>query len=427
MTTRSGLAAALAGLALAAPAAARDSDGASGWPPVYSAEAGKGPARVDSALRVAIEYPEAGQEVVGPDNRGFVTGTAYQAASALGSFDIYVVLDVSDSTKRPSGADIDGDGAVGVDSRGRRIPLIGVLFDSASDDPGDSVLACEVKAAKTLLNQLDSDSTRVGLIRFSGDYDNATPDAEIIAPLTRDYDALAVKLDELLRAGPSGETNLVAALQLATLEFERAFLAARDSKVQRLALVISDGRPTLPFQLSDRVRNEDTVEAARDAAQISARIYPYVAGRQPDLYLDVLQQVADVSGGKLEKVAQPADLVASFQALDLAQVSEVKIQNLTLGKPASDVLVDPYGTFSGIIPLREGENELEVYARSTSGAERREVLKITYRNDGEALALPVRALERRGRLLEQRLRERLAEEIQRAKEERRRAITVTTD
>ncbi len=175
MSKGSAVASALLALALASPASTREIDEAAGWPPVYSAEAGKGRARVDSALRVAIEYPEAGQEVVGPDNRGFVTGTAYQSAKALGSFDIYVVLDVSDSTKRPSGADIDGDGLVGVDSRGRRIPLIGVLFDSASNDPGDSVLACEVKAAKTLLGQLDSESTRVGLIRFSGDYDNATP------------------------------------------------------------------------------------------------------------------------------------------------------------------------------------------------------------------------------------------------------------
>ncbi len=412
---------------LALPAVARELEERPDWPTVYSAEAEKGPAHVGSALRVAIEYPEAGQEVVGPDNRGFVTGTAYQAASALGSFDIYVVLDVSDSTKRPSGADINGNGVLGVDSRGRRIPLIGLLFNSASSDPGDSVLACEVKAAKTLLNQLDSGSTRVGLIRFSGDYDNATPDAEIVAPLTRDYDLLAAKLDEILKTGPKGETNLVSALQLATLEFERAYLAARSDPVQRLALVISDGRPTLPFQLSDRQRNEDTVEAARDAAQISAHIYPYVAGAQPDLYIDVLKQVADVSGGKFEKVAQPADLVASFQALDLAQVAEVRVQNLTLGKPASDVLVDPYGTFSGIIPLREGENELEVYARSTSGAEQRETVRITYRNDGEALALPVRALQRRGRMLEQRLREKLAEEVRRAKEERKRGLTITTD
>ena len=416
-----------AALALPAVARARELDERPDWPPVYSAEAEKGPARVGSALRVAIEYPEAGQEVVGPDNRGFVTGTAYQAASALGSFDIYVVLDVSDSTKRPSGADINGNGVVGVDSRGRRIPLIGLLFDSASSDPGDSVLACEVKAAKTLLNQLDSGSTRVGLIRFSGDYDNTTPDAEIVAPLTRDYEALDAKLDELLKIGPNGRTNLVEALQVATLEFERAYLAARDNPVQRLALVISDGRPTLPYQLSDRQRNEDMIGAAKDAAQIAAHIYPYVAGKQPDLYIELLQQVAEVSGGKFEKVAQPADLVASFQSLDLAQVSEVKIRNLTLDKPASDVLVDPYGTFSGIIPLTEGENELEVYARSTSGAERRETVRIRYRNDGEALALPVRALERRGRMLEQRLRERLVEEIQRAKQQRKRELEVTTD
>jgi len=385
-------------------------------PPIPAFEAVA--SREGSQLRVAIEYPESGSEVVAPDGRGFVTGTAYRSSGMLGDFDVYIVIDVSESTKRPSGADIDGDGIVGEVDRLRRLPLFGSFFDATSSDPGDNVLACEVQAARTLLGQLDSESTRVGIISFSGDGDPRTLDADIIAPLTQDYAMLSERLDALLERGPTGETNLVAAVQLATIEFERDFLSARDREVQRLVLLISDGQATLPYNLVPGQRARAAVDAAADAAEVATRIYTYAVGNETPLYLNTLQEIADVSAGRYERVAQPADLIASFQNLDLAKIASVQVRNVTNGEPAQDVLVDPYGTFAAIVRLEEGENTLEVFARSTSGDERRERVSVFYRRDGTAAALPVRALERRGRLLERRLLDLYAREIEQTRKRR---------
>src|SRR5687767_5658270 len=66
------------------------------------------------ALRLAIEYPERGQEIAGPDGRGFITGTAYQTRTrGEVEYDVFVAIDVSQSTRRPAGADVDGDGRIG--------------------------------------------------------------------------------------------------------------------------------------------------------------------------------------------------------------------------------------------------------------------------------------------------------------------------
>jgi len=371
-----------------------------------------------SLLRVAIEYPEPRSEIVAPDGRGFVTGTAYRARGMLGEFDVYLVLDISESTKRPSGADIDGDGLVGESDRKRRIPLFGSFFDATSSDPGDNVLACEVKAAKTLLAQLDPESTRVGIVTFSGDGDPATPDADIIAPLTKDYDLLSRRLDAVLERGPSGETNLVAAVQLPTLEFERDYLSARDRDVERLILLISDGQATLPFNLVPGARARAAVDAAADAAEVATRIFTYAVGQESPLYIDTLQEIARLSSGQYERIAQPADLIASFQNLDLAKIDSVSIRNLTNGQGAQEVLIDPYGTFAAIVGLEEGENILEVFARATTGEEERQQVTVTYRADASAAVLPARALERRGRLLEKRLLKLYAKEIQDAQKRR---------
>ena len=389
--------------------------------PSLSATAARRDSRSDAPgdLRVAIEYPEPGREVVGPDARGFITGTAYLAREAQGAFEVYIAIDRSRSTRRPSGVDIDGDGLVGSRSRLGRVPLLGRVFD-ASTDPGDSVLAAEVRAAKTLLGQLDAQSTKVAIIAFSGDRDPRTRDAEILAPLTSRYEDLTLRLDELLEAGPRGETNLVDAVQVATLEIERAFLADRSAPVQRIVLLISDGVATLPATIPPPDRSQAAIDAAEDAAQVSARFFTYAAGEAAPLYQSTLARIAEVTGGVFENVAQPADLIASFQDLDLAQIASVEVRNVTTGQPSTGLLVDPYGTFGALVGLQPGANVLEVYARATTGAERREQVTVTYRVDSQAEPLPKRALERRGRLLKDKLLRLYAEEIDRSRDRKQR-------
>ena len=106
-----------------------------------------------------------------------------------------IVLDVSQSTQYPSGADVDGDGVVGENpAEGLYAP--GEFPEgTVCTDPDDTILAAEVAAARALVRSLSAERARVGLVTFSGavnldtglqrsrDQKNAT----LQVPLTSDF------------------------------------------------------------------------------------------------------------------------------------------------------------------------------------------------------------------------------------------------
>ena len=145
-----------------------------------AAAAGK---RGKAQLDLSIDSPEPGAVVGDPGGMAFLAGRALAHYGEFQTFDIMFVIDVSDSTSAPSGADIDGDGVVGK-RRGDGIPVFGLLgrmLALASSDRGDNILAAEIAAVETMLMQLDPRTTRVGIITFSGDTDPFTPDGEVWA------------------------------------------------------------------------------------------------------------------------------------------------------------------------------------------------------------------------------------------------------
>src|SRR5690606_13754671 len=72
-------------------------------------------ARAD--VRVSIEAPRPGQKVENRVDQAPIRGTASADGKRAADFDVMIVLDVSGSTRSPSGVDVDGDGHVGVDPR----------------------------------------------------------------------------------------------------------------------------------------------------------------------------------------------------------------------------------------------------------------------------------------------------------------------
>ena len=64
----------------------------------------------------------------------------------------------------------------------------------------NSILAAEVGAARRLLVQLNSQTTRVGVLTFS-------EGARLVQPLTADFDQVRRVLDSILMAGPYGGTT----------------------------------------------------------------------------------------------------------------------------------------------------------------------------------------------------------------------------
>jgi Mg-chelatase subunit ChlD len=358
-------------------------------------------------LRLLIDAPEPDAQVADAEGRVFVSGRALARAGASAELDVVVVIDTSKSTAAPSGADVDGDGRIGAEMGARRIPIVGRLLDLRSDDPGDSILAAEVSAARTLLEQLDAGYVRVGVVAFSGDGDAATRDAFTAVPLTDRHDKVVHGLERLLAEGPHGRTNLSAGIAAAALELSGTVAALSEPRpdAKRVILFMTDGEPTLPVPRDSHRNARLTIEAARSAAAQRIRIDSFAIGAEAssEKATAILREVSAAGEGRFTGVQHPADLVATFADLDLAEVESIEVRNASDGRRADPVQIDADGSFAALLPLRDGVNTIEVEARSRGGA--RAVRRLTVHRVAEAdpPLLTARLLVRRARLLEAQL------------------------
>jgi hypothetical protein len=193
--------------------------------------------------------------------------------------------------------------------------------------------------------------------------------------------ALAVSLAELRPAeqGAPGETAAPAAAP------------ARD----RTILLLSDGAPTRPVHGSRA--QQASIEAAQDAALAGVRVYTFAIGSEAEAALDVYRAMAATSGGHFERIERPADAIARLRRVDLADLAELRIENLTNGQPARAVRTFPDGRFDAFVPLERGRNQLRVTAVSAGGSSTSLDRFVTYVGaeggpDAAALAAQQRAL-----------------------------------
>ena len=245
-------------------------------------------------LTLRIDAPAPGRVSVDRAGMVFVSGIAFAHSGELPKVDVVFVLDVSGSTADASGADVNGDGKV---TRGGRGRLLGL---GRSQNP-DSILAAEIAAVRTLLDQLDTRTTRVGVVIFSGDDNPRSPDAFVEVELTRDYRRVNEALDGLLIDGPNGGTNMHAGILRGTVELlgSKSAVSRRRPGAQRIMMFLTDGIPTLPYQLSSRESAVRAIEVARMAAKHDVRIYTYAIGRQATRQPLVPLEAARVTGGWL--------------------------------------------------------------------------------------------------------------------------------
>ena len=314
-------------------------------------------------LTLRIDTPAEGLVAVDSSGMAFVSGLAYAHAGDLPKFDIVFVLDVSGSTAAASGADVDGDGKVT-----RRAG--GLLGLGGGENP-DSILAAEVAAVRTLLSQLDSRTTRAGVVIFSGDEDRRTPDAFVEVELTRDYREVERGLDFVLLDGPSGGTNMHAGILRGTVELlgSKSAASRRRSGAQRIMMFLTDGIPTLPDRFSTRVNTERAIDVAAMAARRGVHIHTYAIGREATRQPRAPLEIARVTGGVFTPVEDPRDLQAAIEGASFSEIAELRIRNATTSAAASYQLRNPDGTYSALVPMQTGRNVIEVFARSTDGLE----------------------------------------------------------
>jgi Mg-chelatase subunit ChlD len=357
---------------------------------------GAAPTEQDSVwLDVAL--PAHGALEVGPIGLAEVSGRA--GSGGVAGHDVVIAIDVSGSTAAAAGADVDGDGSIGRASSRAREAWRNFNPRWLSSDPGDTILAAELAAAQRLTELLDLARTRVGVVTFSGS-------AELVAPLGSDRSELAAALAELEGTFGSGSTNLGDALRLATDLLRDSPANAGAPRVRSL-LVLSDGYPTEPPPESAAA--EAALAAARAATTVGVRIHSFALGMSEIREGDVFERIASVSGGRLARVAQPAEIVHELPRVDLARVAEVRAENRTSGQSARAVRVFPDGSFDGFVALVPGDNAIAITARGPDGAERTLERVVRFERRAPAGAAEAERIAARLAALLRRLRDRSVE------------------
>jgi hypothetical protein len=401
-------------------------------PSLGAVGASTAPAPDPGPIRLLIEQPAGGSLVQSTMHMAEIRGTAESTGDKPSQFDVMIAIDVSQSTKAASGADVDGDGEFGENPH-EALYLPGEYADDVwSTDPDDTILAAEVKAARALLESVNPRRVRVGLVAFSGQVNLDTGrqlrrnqrDSTLEVPLTRDFDRMRRALDDVAARPPRGATNFAAGIRLATQELAGLSGAASSPRpdAKKVILFLTDGFPTFPSgqaTVSDPGDLEAAVNAARVAHAAGIRINTYALGTQALTRPIAATEIARVTVGTFTPVLEPGAIVAALQAVSFANIEDVGVLNLTTREYAPDVRLNPDGSFVAFVPVREGRNRVLVNALASDGGETNLELEFEFRVKESEGRMKERELARLRRLNDELLRHVEAERIRREKRRQR--------
>jgi hypothetical protein len=369
---------------------------------------GRQDVRRTGELWIEIEHPSQGA-VFGDALGAFVAGRALAPLGEYRRLDVMLVLDTSDSTRAPSGADINGNGVIG----SHRAGGVGAFLGLGSTDAGDSVLAAEIAAGRRLIDRLDPRSTRVGVATFAGEppmqgiaIGRASAAAVTEVPLTADYREVQRGLDRILSRGPYGMTHIAAGVDQATIELRglRGAYSEADADSEKVVLFLTDGQPTLPYGIEYAQANTQAVlRAAERARKAGVRVYSFGIGEEALAGPLAIVRLADITGGAFTPVRNPSDIGEIIAQVDFANLDGVTVRNLTNGTEASHSSTNSDGSWSALVSLVPGKNVIEATARSTDGQVATERIEVAYAPGSPDPVLRDGLVTARNRLLEQRL------------------------
>ena len=385
------------------------------------------------SLELEIEHPLEGA-IVGDAAGVFVAGRAQALRGQTRRFDIIIVIDTSGSTNDPTGVDVDGDGVVGTPLRGASP----VSPNFGSTDPGDSILAAEVAAAGRLLDGLDPRSTRVGLVTFAGQlvmtqrgYLSTTRvhrAAITEEPLSFAYKRIRLALADVRERGAHGMTHMAAGVDQASVELLglTGSLSRADPDTEKIILFFTDGAPTLPHWDSEVGNVSAVLQSAQRARRAGVRIHSFAIGPEALEGPISTVEMAAITDGLFTPVRHPGRLVQFIEGASFANVAEVQVRNLSSGESAFLARIHADGSWDALVPLGEGENQLEVRARSSDGDETTRQVTVQHIPGAVSSFLPAELVPKHNELLEARLAalrlDRLEAERQRHEEMRRELV-----
>ena len=355
------------------------------------------PAPLGNAAReriwVELETPGEQHGVIGPV--GLVELRGWAGTGTPGGHDVLVAIDNTFSVWLPSGADIDGDGVIG-----ERLDRI-VQAESLSTDAGDTILQAQLRAAGHLIERLEPERVRMGVIVFGGA-------SKLLAPLGSSKEQLQATLLRFPQIPNFDGTHLSILLKRSV-----EVLGAAPENRHRTLILLSDNDANEP---ATAVRTF-AMHWAGEAAKRKIRIISFAVGPAA---APVLLEVTARTRGALFLVDQPADIIDYLPHVSLSRLASVRIENRSTGKSARAVRLFPDGSFDGYARLREGENRLVIRFRSEAGAERILERRVFYekqpaRTPAEQAAVDALLADLRARTLETEMLERLRKKRERSR------------
>jgi hypothetical protein len=343
----------------------------------------------------------------------FVGGHAVAVQGALRRFDVVLVLDTSASTIEATGADVNGNGIVGRSYLGE----VASPYPQQNVDPGDSILAAEVAAARQLLEGFESRTTRVAVVTFAGEMPglergvfSGSPErpSVTVQALTTEYDRVELALQRILAAEPSGSTHMAAGVDQATIELMglRGAQSTPDPSSHKVVFFFTDGQPTLPYGPGNTADNVRAVlRAAERAQRAGIRIHSFAIG--PDALEGPIATVelAARTQGQFTPVRHPGDLVNVVETVDFANLDEVTVRSATTGEYANPFAKTEDGSFGGMVRMVDGRNEIGVRAYADDGTEAFRTVSVRVEEGAKAPGVPEELAPLRNRMLESCLQE----------------------
>lgn len=337
--------------------------------------------------KVQILSPKNGAELTQEQNSALISGKVTSNVARSQNVDILFVIDVSGSTSQYAGVDFGDLGQLpdNSGSSGFGTPQITIFGGSvnlgrpAARNLRNSILVAEVAAARRLLLQLNSETTRVGVVTFS-------EGAKLLQPLTHDFAQVRRALDDILRAGPYGGTNMVEGIRIGITELLGLGASERRPDAIKVEFLLTDGFPTLPIGGSKRAAPEDTdlaINAARLAGKAGIKVHVFALGEEALSYPRAAVGIAKESSGTYTPVSRPADVLAVVENISVVGVEHVQVFNETTGQKAALSRLAADGFFSSAVPVVAGANRIQVVARASDGSVGRDTITLNYQPGGQ--------------------------------------------
>ena len=160
------------------------------------------------------------------------------------------------------------------------------------------ILCGSLGAGKTtllmrLLEHWKSQGTRVGVLTFS-------EKANLLQPLTHDFEQVRRVLTQVLRAGPYGGTNMVEGIRMGITELMGLGTSEKRTDAIKVQFLLTDGFPSLPIGEGKRMTPEDvalTINSARLSGKAGIKIHVFALGEEALSYPRAAMGIAKESVG----------------------------------------------------------------------------------------------------------------------------------